>query len=72
MNLKSYFKLNWKRFVVIISVFVLLILLHEHLEIVVGDSDSVFFIVAAMVLPIYIVVSLVLSLILWIALKSSK
>jgi len=66
MALKNYFLLNWKRFLVFLVVFSLVILLYNYLGTLTEWGDSAFFIVAVMVLPIYIIVFLILNLICWI------
>ncbi len=72
MELKQYFILNWKRFVVFVAVFSLSVFLYNYFVNMAGYGESMFLIVAVMVLPLYIIVYLILNFILWIFKKFTK
>lgn len=72
MNLRQYFILNWKRFLILLIVFGLVVVLYDILSVSLGYEETTFFIVVVLILPIYIIVFLVFSLICWILKKCFK
>lgn len=67
MNLKMHpnnlFLLNWKRFLFILALAVISIILHNVISALIGVEEAFFFILVIFVLPIYIVIAIVYTLI---------
>lgn len=63
MKLGKYFLLSWKRLALVLVAEVLAIVLHNAVYAIFGVEDALFFILAIFVIPIYLVVSVVFTLI---------
>jgi hypothetical protein len=50
---EKYFTLTWKRFFVIISVWIVCVLLHNLFYAIFGFEEAVFFIISVFIIPVY-------------------
>jgi len=55
--------LSWKKLFFIIVLWIISVLLHNLVSAILGMEEAVFFIIAVFLIPIYIIISIVYSLI---------
>jgi uncharacterized membrane protein YgaE (UPF0421/DUF939 family) len=63
MKLDKFFTLSWKRMILILTGFFLAVILHNFVSALFGFEDVLFFIIAVFVIPLYLLVSIVYSII---------
>ncbi|MFW0861974.1 MAG: hypothetical protein ACKKL6_00080 [Candidatus Komeilibacteria bacterium] len=62
-KVEKLFKLSWKRLVLIIIAWIVAVVLHNLLSAAIGTEEAFFFIIAIFVLPIYLIIAAVYSLV---------
>ena len=62
MKIKNLFILSWKKLAVVFVVEVLAIILHNMVFAAFGVEDAIFFILAIFVIPIYLVLAVLFTL----------
>jgi len=62
-KVEKLFKLSWKKLLLIIVAWFVAVILHNLLSAVLGTEEAFFFIIAIFVLPIYLIVAAIYSLI---------
>lgn len=63
MNLKKYFLLNWKKTWIIVISWFILVMLHNLISALFSCEEAFFFILAGVIMPVYIIISIVYSLV---------
>ena len=61
--MKDWFLLSWKKLLIVVVVFVVSVLLHNFIYGLFGIEEAFFFIIAVFVIPIYLIVSIIYSLV---------
>lgn len=69
MKLERYFLLNWKKVLIIIGSWVLAVLLHNLLSALLGLEEAFFFIVAVFIIPIYVLFSVIYTIVYYVKKK---
>jgi hypothetical protein len=60
---EKYFTLTWKRFFVIISVWIVCVLLHNLFYAIFGFEEAVFFIISVFIIPVYFFAAFVYTIV---------
>lgn len=63
MKWDNALKLSWKRFGITILSWILCVILHNAIYALFGFEEALFFIIAVIIIPIYIIVSLIYTII---------
>jgi hypothetical protein len=71
MKANKLFLLNFKKTLLIIVSFLIFVILHNLVSVVLGFEEALFFILAVFVLPLYFLISIIVTIINW-ARKSGK
>jgi len=61
-KLGKYFLLNWKRFGLIILSWFVAVILHNLVSALLGIEEAVFFIIAVIIIPLYLIISILYSI----------
>ena len=59
MNFDRLFIMTWKRFGLMVTIFILSVMLHNVISTLFGFEEALFFIIAIFVIPMYFIVSLI-------------
>ncbi len=59
----KWFLLSWKRFLWIILAWFAAVILHNLVSALLGIEEAVFFIIAVIILPLYLIISVIYSLV---------
>ena len=59
----NLFLLSWKRFALILLAFLIFVILHNLVSALLGIEEPVFFTIAVPIIPVYLIISIVYSLI---------
>ncbi|MEN7981834.1 MAG: hypothetical protein ABFQ65_00100 [Nanoarchaeota archaeon] len=70
-KLDKYLLLNWKRILVLIALWFVVVILHNFIGAIFGFEEALFFIIAVIIIPIYFIIAGSYSLI-WSIFKSFK
>lgn len=62
MKLKKLLNLNLKKFVLMIIAFIILIILHNIIYAITGFEEAVFFTLALVVIPVFLLLSIIYTL----------
>ena len=62
-KIKELFTLSWKKFGITVIAFVVSVILHNLLSASIGVEEPVFFIIAVIILPLYLIIAIIYSLI---------
>jgi Na+/melibiose symporter-like transporter len=62
VKIKNFLSISWKKIVVVLALWLISVILHNLISGLLGNEEAFFFIVAVFVLPIYLVVALLYSL----------
>ena len=68
--LKKYFLLTWKKGLLIIVLWIISVIIHNFISGLFNIEESVFFIIAIFIIPLYFIVCLIYSIFKW--LKGKK
>jgi len=63
MELKKLFTLTWKRFLLIIILWIVSVVIHNFGSALIEFEEPVFFIIAIIIIPIYFIISLINTII---------
>jgi len=72
LKLNNIFRLSWKRFGLIVLAFILSVILHNAIYGLTGVEEAVFFLLAVIVIPIYFIISVIYSIVVFFMNKCFK
>lgn len=62
MKFKNMFLLSWKRFAIVLLIFIASVFFHNIISGLTGIDEPVFFIVSVIIVPVYLIISGIYSL----------
>ncbi|MBD3249885.1 hypothetical protein GF336_07600 [Candidatus Woesearchaeota archaeon] len=62
MNYEKYLLLNGKKIVMFLGAFILAVLIHNFFYAITGIEEAVFFLLAVVVIPLYLIISILYTI----------